>query len=196
MTTPVVSAPDVSSQVIWADKVTAGKSGVVSSGVVRAVETLSVQCVRPTLGTTPTSLSIDIEPVSGGGYLANHAAFYIGQDVALATPAAVQVADAYTTTSTGVAGTASLPVFRTYNSTPLNYTGPWIGQFTGTGSPAVIACAGIPPSATIRFWLVGSATNVLATATAPPSAFSVQANVSFTITATTGAIYAYEILIS
>jgi hypothetical protein len=196
MTTPVVSAPDVSSQVIWADKITAGQSGVVSAGVVRAVETLSVQCVRPTNGTTPTSLSIDIEPVSGGGYTANHAAFYIGQDVALATPAASLAADVYTATSTGVVGTASVPVFRTNNSLPINYSAPWIGSFTGTGAPLVVACVGITPSASVRYWLVGSATNVLATATAVPSALSIQANVSFTITAATGAIYNYEVLLA
>lgn len=68
-----------------------------------------------------------------------------------------------------------------------------VGSFVGTGAAQVVPCVGISVSASVRYYLLG--TNAAAYAViAAPTALSIQANASFTITATLDAIYGYEVL--
>ena len=196
MSSTLVAAPETLQQITWTAGLQVGDSGVSSSGLVSATDTLQVKANRASAGSVPTFYTIDCVPVTGAGLVADHLQITGKYDAALTSTTVIEQADIYAVTSTGVAGSAAVGVFSVNNSKPKNYTAPWIGSFTGTGAAQVVACAGIPATATVRYWLVGSTTAVLATATPAPSTLSIQANVSFTITATAGTIYSYEVLLA
>jgi hypothetical protein len=196
MTTPFVSAPQTTQQVLWTSAINVGNGGLDSLGTVSATDRFQVEANRATIGNVPTSYRFDCVPVSGSGLAADHLQITGVYDPSLTSSTNVEHADIYAVTSTGSAGTAAVSCYRTNNSLPLNWAAPWIGNFTGTGAPQVISVAGIPASSAVRFALVGSVGTGLATACPAPASTSIQPNVSFTTTATLSAIYAYEVLVA
>ena len=172
-------------------------SGTITAGdEIVAVNTLQVRASAPSgvLGNN-TAYNWDNAGTSGGGLSENHLQLF-GYFNALTTPQTIQeFADIYPCAVGGTAPALSTTAcFRTPNSVPLNYVAPFVGQTTGTGAALIVACAGIPTSAQIRFFLVGGSAGSFTAGIAAPSAVSVQPNVSFTYTGTTGAIYRYEVL--
>ena len=197
MSSTLVAAPETLQQISWTAGLQVGASGVESAGSVSVTDTLSVKANRATAGSVPTFYRLDCVPVTGLGLTANNLQVTGQYDAALTSSTTIEHANIYAVTSTGVAGSAALSVFQTNNSKPLNYTAPWIGTTTGNGgTPVVVACVGIPATASIRFFLAGGSIAAFAAGIAAPSAVSVQANVSFTYTGTSGAIYGYEVLLA
>ena len=174
-----------------------GSSGVVQGFPVIGLNSVITRATAVSAGTTPTSYNWDNQGQSGGGLIANHLQLYGYFDPAVTVQTIQEFADIYPTLVGGTApALTTTGVFRTANSVPLNYTAPFIGTTTGTGAPLVVACAGIPANSQIRFMLVGGSIASFAAGIAAPSAVSVQGNVSFTYTGTTGAIYNYEVLVA
>lgn len=172
-----------------------GSSGVVQGLPVIGLNSLIARATQVSAGTNPTSFNWDNAGSSGGGLNPNHLQLFGYFDPAVTVQTIQEFVDAYPAPVGGTApALTTTSCFRTNQSVPLNYTAPFIGDTTGTGAPLVVACAGIPTSANIRFYLVGGSIAAFAAGIAAPSAISVQPNVSFTYTGTTGAIYGYEVL--
>jgi len=199
----VVLNADAGYDQLYASSVLAGSGGFQSDNGSLSANTASVkntlQVVAGTKATgaqNATAYNLDNGGVSGGGLLANHLQVFGYFDATLTTSTIQQFADVYPTAVGGTApATTTTSVFRCPNSIPLgNYVAPFIGTATGTGAALVVACAGIPANSAIRFTLQGGSTAAFAAGIAAPSAVSVQGNVSFTFTGTTGAIYGYEVL--
>jgi hypothetical protein len=172
-------------------------SGTITAGdEIVAVNTLQVRAGAPNgvLGQN-TAYNWDNGGVSGGGLSENHLQLF-GYFNATTTPQTIQeFADIYPAPVGGTApANTTTACFRTAMSVPLTYSAPFVGDTTGTGAPLIVACAGIPTGAQIRFFLVGGSIAAFAAGVAAPSAVSVQPNVSFTYTGTTGAIYGYEVM--
>ena len=172
-----------------------GSTGVVQGQGVVGKNYITISATNVSAGTNPTFYNWDNAGTSGGGLSANHLQCFGYFDPAVTPQTIQEFVDAYPAPigGTAPAGTTT-SVFRTTNSVPLNYSAPFIGDTTGTGAPLVVACAGIAQGANIRFFLVGGSAAAFTAGIAAPSAISVQANVSFTYTGTTGAIYGYEVL--
>jgi hypothetical protein len=186
---------------VYATGVLAGSKGVVSKGGVSAQGTitatnqLGVVAGTTTAGPNATLYVLDNAGVTAGGLEANHLQVYGYYDPAVASATIVEHADIYLAPIGGTAAAlATQAVWRTNQSVPFNYAAPFIGTTTGTGAPLIVACAGIPTGAQIRFNLIGGDPASFVAGIAAPSAVSVQGNVSFTYTGTTGAIYSYEVL--
>lgn len=177
-----------------------GAGGVVASGGVQGLpvvglNTVIVKATQVSAGTNPTSFNWDNAGSAGGGLVPNHLQLFGYFDPAVTVQTIQEFVDAYPAPVGGTApALTTTACFRTANSTPLTWVAPFIGETTGTGAPLVVACAGIPTSASVRFYLLGGSIAAFAAGVAAPSAVSVQPNVSFTYTGTTGAIYGYEVL--
>jgi hypothetical protein len=171
-------------------------NGSVTGTVVQAKNTLQVRATAPFADAGQnTAYNWDNTGTSAGGLSENHLQLW-GYFNALTTPQTIQeFADVYPCPvgGTAPAGTTN-SCFRTNMSVPLNYNAPWVGTTTGTGAALVVAVAGIPTGSEIRFYLVGGSIAAFNAGIAAPSAISVQPNVSFTYTGTTGAIYGYEVM--
>lgn len=155
--------------------------------------------------TQPSSWTLYAGSTTGGGLTAGQLQGFLYEDPAYGTTiqewlqaySAVIVAGAVGTPTT------SRVVCRIVSSAPLDWTGGYpvagagstaqMGSFTGTGAALVVPCVGISASASLRLYLLGFAGTAGATAVAVPT-WTIQPNASFTITATTGAIYGYEVL--
>lgn len=185
---------------VYATGVLTGTKGVVSKGAISSQSNIvatgqsGVVAGNLTAGTNATLYVLDNNGTTGGGLEANHLQIYGYFDPAVTLQTIQEFADIYPAPVGGTApALTTTPVFRTNNSIPLNWGAPWIGSTTGTGAAVVVPVAGIATNATIRLYLVGFVGAAGATAVVPPT-FTIQPNVSFTITATTGAIYNYEVL--
>ncbi len=147
------------------------------------------------VGSTNTSYQSYVSATNVGGLLANEQQLWGSYDPLLSTPTSLEFQRARPVLIGGTAAaTASVAVIQPLNQpAPVNwFAAGFAGQLTGTGAPLVVAVPGIPATAIIRYMLVGVAAG--GAAVAAPTAISVQGNVSFTITATLGAIYNWEIL--
>ena len=200
--------PPVLENVLVAAGLRVGSVGVASGGPIvsggtitagdeiTAVNTLVVRAGAPfgALGQN-TAYNWDNGGVSGGGLSQNHLQLF-GYFNPLTTVQTIQeFADIYPAPVGGTApALTTTGCFRTTNSVPLNWSAPWIGETTGTGAPLIVATAGIPTGAQIRFYLLGGSPASFVAGIAAPSAVSVQPNVSFTYTGTTGAIYGFEVM--
>lgn len=170
-------------------------NGAVVGNTVVAKDTLQVQATLVSAGTQPTAYNWDNTGFSGGGLVPNHLQLFGYFDPAVTPQTIQEFVDAYPAAIGGTApANTTISVFRTTNSLPLNYSAPFVGTTTGTGAALVVACAGIAAGAQIRFSLIGGSIAAFAAGIAAPSAVTVQGNVSFTYTGTTGAIYRYEVL--
>jgi len=195
------SSGSPNSSILTANGCRLGTGGLGSSGVVQGVpviglNSLIARATQVSAGTNPTSYNFDNTGTSGGGLVANHLQLFGYFDPAVTAQTIQEFADVYPALIGGTApATQSTSVFRTQNCVPLgNYVAPFVGTTTGTGAALVVACAGIPANSAIRFSLIGGSIAAFAAGIAAPTAVSVQGNVSFTYTGTTGAIYAYEVL--
>jgi hypothetical protein len=172
-----------------------GSSGAVQGLPVIGLNSLIARATQVSAGTNPTSFNWDNAGSAGGGLTPNHLQLFGYFDPLVTVQTIQEFADIYPAPVGGTApALTTTSCFRTNQSVPLNYVAPFIGTTTGTGAALVVACAGIPTSANIRFYLVGGSIAAFAAGVAAPSAISVQPNVSFTYTGTTGAIYGYEVL--
>lgn len=201
-------SPPVLENVLVAAGLRVGSVGVssggpitTSAGLTTATQatvgnTLQIRAGAPVAaGVNPTFYDFYNTGVSGGGLQQNHLQLF-GYFDSTTTPQTIQeFADIYPCAVGGTApANTTNSCFRTNQSVGFNYTAPFVGTTTGTGAPLVVACAGIPVSSEIRFMLVGGSAAAFTAGIAAPSAVSVQGNVSFTYTGTTGAIYNYEVL--
>lgn len=181
--------------VLTGTKGVVSKGGISAQGSVYATNQIGLTAGTTTAGPNATLYVLDNGGVTGGGLEANHLQVYGYYDPAVSSSGVVEHADVYMGLIGGTAAaTAGVAVWRTNQSIPFNYTAPFIGTTTGTGAPLIVACAGIPANAQIRFNLIGGSIAAFAAGIAAPAAVSVQGNVSFTYTGTTGAIYSYEVL--
>lgn len=174
-----------------------GSSGQVQGNPVVGINSVIIRAPLVSAGTNPTSFNWDNTGFNGGGLAPDHLQLFGYFDPAVTAQTIQEFANAYPAPVGGTApALTTTPCFRTNNSVPLNWGAPFIGQTTGTGAPLVVACAGIPTGAAIRFNLGGGSIAAFAAGVAYPTTISVQPNVSFTYTGTTGAIYNYEVLLA
>jgi len=200
----VVLNADAGYDQLYASGVLAGGAGFQSATGSLSANTASVKNTiqvvagtKATGATNATAYNLDNQGINGGGLAANHLQVFGYFDSTFTTSTIQEFADVYPTAVGGTApATTTTGVWRSPNSVPLgNYVAPFIGTTTGNGAtPVVVACAGIPASSQIRFTLQGGSAAAFAAGIAAPSVVSVQGNVSFTYTGTTGAIYGYEVL--
>jgi hypothetical protein len=159
------------------------------------INAMSVVASAVTVGTEPTFYTLYNTGTTGGGLIANNLQLFGYFDPALTGNTVQEFADIFPCAIGGTApALTTTTCFRTNQSVGFNYVAPFIGRTTGTGAALVVACAGIPTAAQIRFFLVGGSAAAFAAGIAGPTAVTVQPNVSFTYTGTTGAIYGYEVL--
>jgi hypothetical protein len=171
-------------------------SGVITGNEVVALNTLQVRATAPNgvVGQN-TAYNWDNAGVNGGGLAENHLQLFGYFNPATTVQTIQEFADIYPAPVGGTApALTTTPCFRTAMSVPQNYVAPWVGTTTGTGAPLVVATAGIPTGAQIRFFLLGGSIAAFAAGVAAPTTVSVQPNVSFTYTGTNGAIYGYEVM--
>tara|TARA_R110000868_G_scaffold296_5_gene2451 strand:+ start:2500 stop:3171 length:672 start_codon:yes stop_codon:yes gene_type:complete len=163
---------------------------------IRTANGIQISASTPgAVGSSPTSYQTYVSATPVGALLANQQQLWGTYDAALSSPTSLEFQRARPVLIGGTAAaTASVAVIQPLNQpAPVNWFGAgFAGQLTGTGAPLVVAVPGIPATAIIRYMLVGVAAG--GAAVAAPTAISVQGNVSFTITATVGAIYNWEIL--
>jgi hypothetical protein len=154
--------------------------------------------VPPLGGTITTLFQQSLGAYTGGGIAANTLYSGLVCDPTVATGPAVGLGAFGVSYPNPIGGTAPatscVAITRVNACVPLNYAAPFVGQITGTGAAQIVACAGIPTSSQVRFMLVGGSIAAFAAGVAAPTALSIQGNVSFTITLTSGAIYEYEVL--
>lgn len=193
----------------------AGGNSILALGpaVVKDALTIQAKYVGPTpaSGVVPTagsSWTFYGGSTTGGGLNAGQLQAFLYEDPAYG-PTIQQWLQAYSATIVAgavgppVVATTSRAVCRLVASAPLDWVAGYavagagstnlVGSFVGTGAAQVVPCVGICAGATLRYYLLGTNTAAYAPIAAPTAA-SVQPNASFTITATLGAIYGYEVL--
>ena len=180
--------------------VSLGGGFVANEGVtnIRTANGIQISASTPgAVGSVATSYQTYVTATNEGALLANQQQLFGSYDALLSTPTSLEFQRARPVLIGGTAAaTASIGVVQPiYQPLPLNWNGVnFQGQFTGTGAPLVVAVAGIPTTAVIRFMLVGGSIAAFAAGIALNSP-TIQGNVSFTITATAGAVYNYEVLV-
>ena len=202
----------------FASQITPTGLSVSALGPLKALDALSVQGkyipAAPASGQTPqgsTQWTLWGGSTTGGGLIERMLQGFQYQDGVYGT-ATQQWLQAYNATI--VAGAVGPPlvqstgrvVCRIVSSAPLDWVSAYpvagagstnlMGSFVGTGAAQVVPCVGITTNAVLRYYLLGATQAAFAAAggIAAPSALSIQTNASFTITATTGATYGYEVL--
>lgn len=194
----------------------AGGNSILALGPAVVKDALTIQAKyvgpTPTSGVLPTagsSWTFYGGSTTGGGLNAGQLQAYLYEDPAYG-PQIQQWLQAYSAVVVAgavgppVVPTTSRVVCRIVSSAPLDWVGGYpvagagsanlMGSFVGTGAAQVVPCVGISTNASIRYYLLGATIAAFAAGIAAPTAVSVQANASFTITATLGAIYGYEVL--
>jgi hypothetical protein len=190
---------------LYAGGLLLGSRGLVTNGPILAIGnvgdgssftgSVAVVAAAPvSAGPNAPSYRLYCPDRAGGGLNAGSLQVFGYFDATFATPAIQEFIECKPTSIGGTAAAlATVSAVQMNQCVPFNYVAPFVGTTTGTGAPLVVACAGIPAGSQIRFRLLGT-TAVTYAPIAAPSAVSVQGNVSFTYTGTTGAIYGYEVL--
>lgn len=175
----------------------AGLVGLEGVTNIRTANGIQIAASTPgAVGSAPTAYQTFVSATNVGNLLANQQQLFGGYDPLVSTPASLEFQRARPVLIGGTAAaTASVAVIQPLNQpAPVNwFAAGFAGQFTGTGVLQNVAVPGIPATAIVRYMLVG--TNAAAYAPIVPPAFgAVAGNVGFSITATLGAIYNWEIL--
>lgn len=201
---------------VYGRSIRAGPGGLAADGVItslaggytanegvtniRTANGIQIAASTPgAVGSSPTSYQTYVSATPVGALLANQQQLFGTYDAAVSTPTSLEFSRARPVLIGGTAAaTASLGVVQPlYQPLPVNWNAVnFEGSFTGTGAPQIVAVAGIPATSVVRFMLVGGSIGAFAAGIAAPAAITLQGNVSFTVTATTGAIYNYEILVA
>jgi hypothetical protein len=199
---------------VFGRNIHAGQGGLSSDGVISSLATgydagegatnirtaNGIQITASTPGpgaSAPTSYQHYVSATNTGNLLANEEQLWGSYDPTVSTPTSLEFQRARPVLIGGTAAaTASVAVIQPLNQpAPVNwFAAGFAGQFVGTGAPQIVPVPGIPATAIVRYMLVGGTIAAFAAGIAGPAAISVQGNVSFTITATAGSLYNWEIL--
>lgn len=198
----------------YARAIHAGQGGLASDGAIvslaagfvanegvtniRTANGIQIAATTPAPGASAaTSYETYVSAGAVGALLANQQQLFGTYDATVSTPTSLEFQRARPVLIGGTAAaTASIGVVQPlYQPLPVNWFGAgFAGQFVGTGAAQNVAVPGIPAGAAIRYMLVGGSIAAFAAGIAiivPPA---VTGNVGFSVTATAGAIYNWEVL--